>query len=151
VKRCLRIALAVGHDQGLGGSSVGWTYLISVIDDCTREIVGWDLSVRCGGEEALTALNQAILEGLPFGSLGAGLTLTTDNGIQFTSARHVEPLDRLGTPHCRSACNHPEGGDHGVPTLAAGDQMRQRTGDGTDGVFSRARFRRLRGQFWKEC
>jgi transposase InsO family protein len=27
------------------GPSVGWAYLVSVIDCCTREIVGWDLSL----------------------------------------------------------------------------------------------------------
>ena len=35
------------------GPSVGWAYLVSVIDCCTREIVGWDLSRRCRSEEAL--------------------------------------------------------------------------------------------------
>ena len=29
------------------GPNVGWAYLVSVIDCCTREIVGWDLSLRC--------------------------------------------------------------------------------------------------------
>ena len=33
------------------GPSVGWAYLVSVIDCCTREIVGWDLSLRCRTEE----------------------------------------------------------------------------------------------------
>jgi putative transposase len=58
---------------------VGWAYLVSVIDCCTREIVDWDLSLRCRTEEALAALNRAVLEVLPFGSRGTGLTLTTDN------------------------------------------------------------------------
>jgi putative transposase len=43
------------------GPSVGWAYLVSVIDCCTREIVGWDLSLRCRTEEALVALNRAVL------------------------------------------------------------------------------------------
>ena len=33
------------------GPSVGWAYLVSVIDCCTREIVGWDLSLRCRTDE----------------------------------------------------------------------------------------------------
>ena len=94
------------------GPSVGWAYLVSVIDCCTREIVGWDLSLRCRTEEALTALNRAVLEVLPFGSRGAGLTLTTDNGTQFTSARYVETLNRLGITHRRTAYNHPEGNSY---------------------------------------
>jgi putative transposase len=91
---------------------VGWAYLVSVIDCCTREIVGWDLSLRCRTEEALAALNRAVLEVLPFGSRGTGLTLTTDNGTQFTSARYVETLNRLGITHRRTAYNHPEGNSY---------------------------------------
>ena len=94
------------------GPSVGWSYLVSVIDCCTREILGWDLSVRCRSEEALAALDHAVLQGLPFGSRGTGLTLTTDNGTQFTSARYVETLNRLGITHRRTAYNHPEGNSY---------------------------------------
>jgi putative transposase len=41
-----------------------------------------------------------------------GLTLTTDNGTQFTSARYVETLNRLGITHHRTAYNHPEGNSY---------------------------------------
>ena len=80
------------------GPSVGWAYLVSVIDCCTREIVGSDLSLRCRTDERLAA-----------GSRGSGLTLTTDNGTQFTSTRFIEILGRLGITHRRTAYNHPEG------------------------------------------
>jgi len=79
---------------------------------CTREIVGWDLSLRCRTDEALVALHRAVLEALPFGSRGMGLTLTTDDGTQFTSARYVETLNRLGITHRRTAYNHPEGNSY---------------------------------------
>jgi putative transposase len=52
------------------------------------------------------------LEVLPFGPRGTGLTLTTDNGTQFTSARYVETLNRLGITHRRTAYNHPEGNSY---------------------------------------
>ncbi len=84
------------------GPSVGWAYLVSVIDCCTREIVGWDLSLRCRTEEALAALNRAVLEVLPFGPRGTGLTLTTDNGTQFTSrplCRNPEPAGHHASAH----------------------------------------------------
>ncbi|MGO9865274.1 MAG: transposase, partial [Terriglobales bacterium] len=68
--------------------------------------------LRCRTEEALAALNRAVLEVLPFGSRGTGLTLTTDNGTQFTSARYVETLNRLGITHRRTAYNHPEGNSY---------------------------------------
>jgi transposase InsO family protein len=48
------------------GPSVGWAYLVSVIDCCTREIVGWDLSLRCRTEEALAALNSRCAGGFAF-------------------------------------------------------------------------------------
>jgi len=66
------------------GPAVGWAYLVSVIDCCTREIIGWNLSLRCRSEEAIDAVEQAVLARLPRGSRGAELTLTTDNGTQFT-------------------------------------------------------------------
>jgi len=47
------------------GSAVGWAYLVSVIDCCTREIVGWNLSHRCRTEDALAAVEQAVLARLP--------------------------------------------------------------------------------------
>ncbi len=50
------------------GPGVGWAYLVCVIDCCTREIVGWNLSHRCRSEDALAALEQAVLELLPSGS-----------------------------------------------------------------------------------
>jgi len=94
------------------GPAVGWAYLVSVIDCCTREIVGWNLSHRCRTAEALAAVEQAVLERLPAGSRESTLTLTTDNGTQFTSARFMETLARLGITHRRTAYHHPEGNSY---------------------------------------
>ena len=94
------------------GPAVGWAYLVSVIDCCTREIVGWNLSHRCRTEEALAAVEQAVLERLPAGSRESTLTLTTDNGTQFTSSRFMETLARLGITHRRTAYHHPEGNSY---------------------------------------
>ena len=58
-------------------------------------IVGWNLSNRCRTEDALAAVEQAVLERLPKGSRGENLTLTTDNGTQFTSSRFLDT--QLGT------------------------------------------------------
>jgi transposase InsO family protein len=38
------------------------------LDCCTREIVDWNLSHRCRTEEALDAVEQAVLQRLPAGS-----------------------------------------------------------------------------------
>jgi putative transposase len=91
------------------GASVGWAYLVSVIDCCTRDIVGWDLSLRCRTQEAIVAVECAVLEQMSDGSRHYGLTLNTDNGTQFTSTRFLDTLSRLGITHRRTAFNHPEG------------------------------------------
>jgi len=31
----------------------GWTYLIAIIDCCAREIVAWQLELRCRADEAI--------------------------------------------------------------------------------------------------
>lgn len=90
-------------------ANVGWAYLVSVIDCHTREIVGWDLSLRCRTQEAIAAVERAVLEAMADGSRGSGLVLTTDNGTQFTSTRFVETMSRLGITDRRIAYNHPEG------------------------------------------
>jgi putative transposase len=94
------------------GPAVGWAYLVSVIDCCAREIVSWNLSLRCRTEEALEAVEQAVPARLPEGSREARVTLTTDNGTQFTSARFIETRHRLGITHRRTAYNHPEGNSY---------------------------------------
>jgi putative transposase len=53
-----------------------------------------------------------VLERLPAGSRGVGLTLTTDNGTQFTSTRFLETLARLGIAHRRTAYHHLEGNSY---------------------------------------
>jgi len=94
------------------GPAVGWACLVCVIDCCTREIVGWNLSHRCRTEDALRAVEQAVLQRLPEGSRAARVTLTTDNGTQFTSTRFIETLNRLGITHRRTAYHHPEGNSY---------------------------------------
>jgi len=94
------------------GPAVGWAYLVCVIDCCTREIVGWNLSHRCRTEAALAAVEQAVLERLPTGSREENVTLTTDNGTQFTSSRFLETLGRLSITHRRTAYHHPEGNSY---------------------------------------
>jgi transposase InsO family protein len=70
-----------------------------------------NLSETCR-RDALTAVEQAVLERLPAGSRSANLTLTTNNGTQFTSSRFLETLARLGITHRRTAYHHPEGNSY---------------------------------------
>jgi transposase InsO family protein len=46
------------------------------------------------------------------GSREANLTLTTDNGTQFTSTRFIETLNHLGITHGWTAYHQPEGSSY---------------------------------------
>jgi Integrase core domain/HTH-like domain len=52
----------------------GWTYRMAIIDCCTREIVGWQLELRCRADEAITVVARAAaLYGIEPGELTLGL------------------------------------------------------------------------------
>ena len=60
----------------------GWCYLNAIIDCCTRELVGWDLTVRCRAQQAIAVIERAVAEQ----AIRPGmLTLGTDNGSAFTA------------------------------------------------------------------
>jgi putative transposase len=83
----------------------GWTYLMAMIDCCSREIVGWQLELRCRAREAeqlieRTAAAYAIEPG--------ELTLGSDNGSAFTARRFRARLGELGIKHRRGGYRDPE-------------------------------------------
>jgi transposase-like protein len=78
----------------------------------TTALGGGSAAAQPDVEQDKRIKHRAVLEALPFGSRGMGLTLTTDNGTQLTSARYVETLHRLGITHRRTAYNHPEGNSY---------------------------------------
>jgi hypothetical protein len=94
--------LAVGHDQDLDRAN----HRLGVPGECDRLLHQGnrklELSDRCRPEEALDAVEQAVLARLPEGSRNASVTLTTDNGTQFTATRFIETLNRLGITHRRT-------------------------------------------------
>src|SRR5262249_61463584 len=76
----------------------GWTYLMAIIDCCTREIVAWHLELRCRADEAIALLERAAaLHGIEPGEL----TLGSDNGSAFTARRFRARLAALGITHRR--------------------------------------------------
>ena len=83
----------------------GWTYLIAAIDCCTREIVAWQLSLRCRADEAIAVIDQAAAV---HGIEKDMLTLGTDNGSQFTARRFRQKLADLGIAHRRGGYRDPE-------------------------------------------
>jgi putative transposase len=40
----------------------GWVYLNAIVDCCTREIVGWNLDLRCRAAEAIAVIERAVAE-----------------------------------------------------------------------------------------
>jgi putative transposase len=83
----------------------GWCYLNAIIDCCTREIVGWDLTVRCRAKEAIAVIERAVSEQ---GIRPGMLTLGTDNGSAFTARATRMILSGLGVAHRRGGYRDPE-------------------------------------------
>jgi putative transposase len=83
----------------------GWTYLNAIIDCCTREIVAWQLELRCRADEAIAVVERAAaLHGIEPGEL----TLGSDNGSAFTARRFRARLAELGVRHRRGGYRDPE-------------------------------------------
>ena len=83
----------------------GWVYLNAIIDCCTREIVGWQLSLRCRAVEAVAVIEGAVAEQ---GILPRTLTLGTDNGSAFTARTTRLVISGLGVTHRRGGYRDPE-------------------------------------------
>ncbi len=83
----------------------GWVYLNAIIDCCTREIVGWELCLRCRAVEAIAVINTAVPEQ---GILPGTLTLGTDNGSAFTARATRLVISGLGVSHRRGGYRDPE-------------------------------------------
>jgi putative transposase len=83
----------------------GWVYLNAIIDCCTREIVGWELSLRCRAQEAIAVIETAVRDQ---GILAGTLTLGTDNGSAFTARATRLVISGLGVRHRRGGYRDPE-------------------------------------------
>jgi putative transposase len=83
----------------------GWVYLNAIIDCCTREIVGWDLSLRCRATEAIAVIERAVTEQ---GIRPGMLTLGTDNGSAFVARATRLVISGLGVAHRRGGYRDPE-------------------------------------------
>ena len=83
----------------------GWCYLNAIIDCCTREIVAWQLELRCRAEEAIAVVDRAAAT---HGIQPGELTLGSDNGSAFTARRFRARLAELGIRHRRGGYRDPE-------------------------------------------
>jgi putative transposase len=73
-------------------SEKGWLYLATVMDLCTRRIVGWSVSHRNDAELVCTALENAALSR---GQLRAGVVHHSDRGSTYASDCYQRLLARL--------------------------------------------------------
>jgi transposase InsO family protein len=89
--------------------SIGWVYLVLVLDWYTKKIVGWDLALRSRAAEWKQALERAIETEFPNGVRGAGLNLISDNGTQPTAISFMQDMATLGINHIFTTYNNPKG------------------------------------------
>lgn len=89
--------------------SLGWCYLIIVLDWYTKEIVGWNLSLRAKTSEWKEALDRAVCEKFPWGVRGQGLNLVSDNGSQPTSVAFMRDTAELGINQIFCSYDNPRG------------------------------------------
>jgi len=82
----------------------GWCYLNAIIDCCTREIVSWQLELRCRADEAIAVVEQAATA---YGIQPDQLTLGSDNGSAFAARRFRAKLAELGIRHRRGGYRDP--------------------------------------------
>ena len=83
----------------------GWCYLNAIIDCCSREIVAWELGLRCRADEAIAVVDRAAATHC----IEAGeLTLGSDNGSAFTARKFKQKLADLGIRHRRGGYRDPE-------------------------------------------
>ncbi len=78
---------------------------MAMIDCCTREIVAWQLELRCRAQEAIQLVERAAEA---YGIAAGELTLGSDNGPCFTARRFKLKLAELGVRHRRGGYRDPE-------------------------------------------
>ena len=70
----------------------GWLYLASVMDLCSRRIIGWSTADHLRAELATAALSMAIRQRCP----AAGLLHHSDRGVQYACSDYRAILERHG-------------------------------------------------------
>jgi len=83
----------------------GWCYLMAIIDCCTREIVAWQLELRCRADEAIALVERAAAV---YAIEPGELVLGSDNGSAFTARRFRSTLAELRIRHRRGGYRDPE-------------------------------------------
>lgn len=70
----------------------GWLYLVTVMDLCTRKIVGWNLSTSLAADGAIAALDMAVKQRNP----PVGLIFHSDRGVQYACSEFRAKIAEYG-------------------------------------------------------
>ncbi len=90
-------------------NSVGWLYLVIVLDWYTKKVVGYKLNLRSKTEDWLDALNMAVEINCPLGAREYSLNLMSDNGSQPTSTKYEKETALLEINHITTSYSNPKG------------------------------------------
>lgn len=89
--------------------SLGWVYLVIVLDWYTKKVAGWRVSLRNRSKEWKGALDMAVNLEFPDGVRGKGLKLISDNGSQPTSISFMKDTSTLEIGQIFTSYNNPKG------------------------------------------
>ena len=90
-------------------NSVGWLYLVIVIDWYTKKVVGYKLNLRSKADDWVEALDMAVEDNCPLGAREYNLNLMSDNGSQPTSIKYEKTATLLGINHVTTSYSNPKG------------------------------------------
>lgn len=90
-------------------NSLGWVYLVIVLDWYTKKVAGWRVSLRNRSKEWKGALDMAVNLEFPEGVRGKGLKLISDNGSQPTSISFMKDTSTLEIGQIFTSYNNPKG------------------------------------------
>jgi len=87
----------------------GWYYLVTVMDDCSRFILAWDIKVDMAGGSLEDVVQQAVdLTGMTNVPLEDRTVLLSDNGAGYISQQFNEYLRLVGIKHITASPFHPQ-------------------------------------------
>jgi putative transposase len=89
--------------------SWGWYYLVTVMDDFSRLILGWELKVDMAGSSLEDVVQQAVdFTGMTDVPVEDRTVLLSDNGAGYISQQFNEYLRMVGIRHINAAPFHPQ-------------------------------------------
>lgn len=90
-------------------NTVGWLYLVIVIDWYTKKVVGYKLNLRSKADNWVEALDMAVEGNCPLGVREYNLNLMSDNGLQPTSIKYEKTANLLGINQVTTSYSNPKG------------------------------------------